>query len=214
MKQVRKDFPSLSENLKVSALMHLTALKYVDKQLISMACQSVIRGEIKQAKSVTNLLYAVAKSSRIYKPWLDPANKELMSVCSSLLLQEPVIAPSIASRNLWNYSVIGHKDEKLFDKLSGVLIDNRDLLQGIDVSNALTCYADSGYLNAFVMESLIKVTIRDLENYSFFTLGNILLSFAKLDIRNPTLFAVARAHILRVRDRLENPGSTEQEQVA
>lgn len=118
------------------------------------------------------------------------------------MLLEPVITPSLASRNLWNYSVIGHKDEKLFEKLSKVLIANPDMLQGVDVSNALTCYAESGYMNFQVLESLIKVCIRDLENYSFFTLGNILLNFARMDIRNPTLFSVAKAHILRVRDRL------------
>jgi len=41
------------------------------------------------------------------------------------------------------------------------------------------------------------------------TLGTVLHSYAKLDIRNKTLFSIAKAHLLRLRGQMENPSTTD-----
>jgi hypothetical protein len=169
----------------------------------------VIRGKVRNVKAITNILYVMARSSKLYKPWTNPDNKEFMNRCSEILVAEPALTAVMASRNLWNYYMIQHKDEKLFDKLSKVLVANSDLITGVDVSNALNCFAETKYVNLPVLETLIKVSIRNIESYNLFTLGNILLSLAKLDIRNNTVFAIAKTHILRMRDYLERPETTD-----
>lgn len=46
------------------------------------------------------------------------------------------------------------------------------------------------------------------------TLGTVLHSYAKLDIRNKTLFSIAKAHLLRLRGQMENPTTTDQESLS
>ena len=68
-----------------------------------------------------------------------------------------------ASRTLWSFYVLQHKDEKVMEKMSNILIANKDTITGIDVANALQCFAEHQYVNFPVLEALIKITIRQMD---------------------------------------------------
>lgn len=133
-----------------------------------------------------------------------------LTQCSKLLFAEPALTVVQASRTLWAYYILRHKDEKLMDKLSRILSDNSEMVTGIDVANALQCFAEHKYVNYVALEALIKISIRQMQDYDMHTLGTIMHSIAKLDIRNATLFSITKAHLLRYRGQLENPETTDQ----
>jgi hypothetical protein len=119
-----------------------------------------------------------------------------MNRVSEILLSEPAIPIEQAGRNLWNMYALEHYDERLYDKLGKVLVQNYDKLGEIDVANAFRAFAHYKHTHteqaAETLESLVRTTIRNLSGWKVQSIAVVCNSLAELDITNPTVYTIVK----------------------
>ena len=71
------------------------------------------------------------------------------------------------------------------------------MLSETDVANSLNAFAEFNHVNYPVLESLIKVTIKNCDTYNHQSLAVIVNALSKLEIRNMTVFNIVKTLLLR-----------------
>lgn len=128
---------SLSDAQRLTVLNAFLSMRYRDTDIMERTAKLIVNNTITQANSITNFLYILAKFG--FKP--NENNPSLMAKCASILVAEPVLPVKMVSRNLWNFSQLGHFDRPLFDKCSTIIAKNTDQITHIDVANILKAFA-------------------------------------------------------------------------
>ena len=187
-----------------NVLYSLLSLKYRDDEMLEMACESMIRAKNPNAASITNLLYLLAKFN--FEP-----KEEFMKKCTDLLKAEPALTVGFASRNLWNLYALNYYDKKLFDKFGSIIVKDFKDMREVDVANALCAFAHFKHMDteiaAETLESLIKISIRNIMNYKTQSIAVITNALADLEVKNTTIFSIVKSELLRplVPDDLSDP---------
>lgn len=120
-----------------------------------------------------------------------------MIKCADIMKREVVLPLPLVCRNLWNFYALEFYDSELFDKFGKIIVKNYKDLNELDVANAMKAFAYFKHMNYECMESLIKITIQNCQDYKMKTLAVIANSLAELDIKNKTVFNIIKTTILR-----------------
>ena len=142
----------------------------------------------KKPNHITNVLYCIAKLQ--YK---SKNGKQYIDKAIELLVKEPQLSYTVACRNLWNLFALDHESKVGMDCFTQALLNTKpELIKPIDVASAMRSFAHFQYVNYDCIEVLLKITIRNTQDFKMQTLAVTINSLADLDITNPTLLLITK----------------------
>lgn len=130
-----------------------------------------------------------------------------MQKCVDILNNEPVLTLPQVCRNLWNFQALQFYDKPLFTKFGDIIVKNHDKMSETDVANAARAFAEFEHVQYEAIVSIMKLTIKNCEEWRLQSLAVIANSLSKLEIKNITVFNVLKGSLLRK----ANPESTDQD---
>jgi hypothetical protein len=88
-------------------------------------------------------------------------------------------------------------DKELFDKFGAIIVSQDKHINELDAANILRSLAHFKDVNYKILETIIKVVIKEAESYNVRTLADIAGSLAALDIKNTTVFEIIKVIVTK-----------------
>lgn len=99
-----------------------------------MTADLIVLKKISKPSYITSFLWVLAKYKFVAR------DNNYIDFAMEQLIQDPNLEVNLACRNLWNLSSLQHKHDIAIEHFIQVILNNKDKINEIDASNALTSF--------------------------------------------------------------------------